>query len=387
LSPTPKQTEDQFRLLVEGVTDYAIFMLDSEGRVATWNAGAERINGYTAGEILGQHFSVLYTDAAREAGHPQHELEVAAQEGRYEEEGWRVRKDGTHFWSSVIITALFDRSGEVIGFGKVTRDITERKRAEEELRASAATIQALNRDLERRVESRTAELREAIDDLEGFTYSVSHDLRGPLRGIDGFSKILLDEHAGQLDAEGRRLLDVIRSNTRNMAQLIEDLLSFSLVGRRELDVTSIDMTSLARAVVAQLAPAPAGTRVEVTVDRLPRAVGDRTLIRQVLDNLVSNALKFSASQPVPRIEIGASDDRTDDSVFWVKDNGVGFDMQYHQKMFEVFQRLRPTEFEGTGVGLAIVERILRRHGGRVWAIGEPGAGATFYFSLPAPASD
>ena len=368
------QTERQFRLLVDGVVDYAIFMLDPEGRVVTWNQGAERIKGYSAEEILGQNFSIFYTQEASEAGHPRHELELARAKGRYEEEGWRVRKDGSQFWANVVITAVLDDRGEVLGFSKVTRDATERRNAE-------LTIGSLNEDLERRVQARTADLREALEELEAFIYSVSHDLRGPLRGIDGFSKLLLDDYGDQLDAEGQRLLNVIRSNTSSMAQLIEDLLSLSLVGRRELELRAIDMEALATVAAGDLEAEYGQRDVRITVGALPEAWGDRGLIRQVLANLISNAIKFTRLRAVATVEVGADVD-AGEQAFWVRDNGVGFDMRYHDKMFGVFQRLQPSEFEGTGVGLALVQRIVRRHGGRVWAVGEPDAGATFFFSLP-----
>jgi signal transduction histidine kinase len=250
------------------------------------------------------------------------------------------------------------------------------------LARSEANLRALAEELETRVETRTAELRAANRELEAFSYSVSHDLRAPLRAVDGFSRILLEDHAKQLDAEGRRLLDVVRSNTRQMGQLIDDLLSFSRVGRQEMARSSVDMESLAKAAFSVLMAAD--ERVSFTVGPLPPAQGDPSLMRQVWVNLISNALKFTRPKAARVIEVAG---RTEPArvVYSVADNGVGFDMAYVTRLFGVFQRLHSShEFEGTGVGLALVQRIVHRHGGEVWAEGKAGEGATFSFSLPRP---
>ncbi len=229
-------------------------------------------------------------------------------------------------------------------------------------------------ELEERVQERTAE-------LEAFTYSVSHDLRSPLRAIDGFTRMLREQYSDDLDAEGQRLLNIVCSSTKKMGQLIDGLLTLSRIGRREMRHTPIDMESLARDVAEELMRADDPGDVTLTVEALPRAEGDRSMLRQVLTNLLSNALKFTQQEEDPRITVGARDDdgRT---VYFVRDNGAGFDMEYADKLFGVFQRLHEEdEFEGTGVGLAIVERIIRRHGGEVWAEGAEGEGATFFFTL------
>jgi len=230
-------------------------------------------------------------------------------------------------------------------------------------------------ELEQRVAERTAE-------LEAFSYSVSHDLRSPLRAIDGFSRILQEDHAGMLDAECNRLLSIIRSNTQNMAQLIDDLLAFSRIGRKELQRTEVDMTELAKTVWEELKAATPGRKLHVKIMPLPVAHGDRAMLRQVFVNLLANAIKFTRPRETAMIEVGAGVEGNQ-NVYYVKDNGVGFDMQYVHKLFGVFQRLHGAEeFEGTGVGLAIVQRIIQRHGGRVWAEGKAGEGAAIYFTLP-----
>lgn len=244
----------------------------------------------------------------------------------------------------------------------------ERKHTEEELIR-------LNRELETRVLERTA-------DLESFSYTVSHDLRAPLRAISGFSRILRDDFASSLDAEGCRLLGLIIGNTERMGQLIDDLLSFSRIGRTDLGRSRIDMTRLAADVRDELLSGEAGERLDCRISPLPEAVGDTALIRQVWVNLLSNAVKFTLPKGRGTVDVSGITNG-DEQIYTVRDTGVGFDMEYAHKLFGIFQRLHsPMDFEGTGVGLAIVQRIIDRHGGRIWAEGKPGEGATFCFSLP-----
>jgi len=235
-------------------------------------------------------------------------------------------------------------------------------------------------EMEIRVRERTAELEAANRELESFSYSVSHDLRAPLRAIDGFGRILEEDYAAKLDTEGLRLLAVIRESSRRMGALIESLLELSKLGRKTLDRSAVDMAALAREAWAELG---ASTAAQLTIGALPSANGDPALLRQVWINLLSNALKYSGRQPSSRIEV-AGERSGADLVYRVSDNGAGFDMRYYDKLFRVFQRLhRENEFPGTGVGLAIVQRIITRHGGRVWAEAEVGKGAKFSFTLPA----
>jgi signal transduction histidine kinase len=250
------------------------------------------------------------------------------------------------------------------------------------LEARAAEIIQLNAELEQRVLARTAELEAANDELESFSYSVSHDLRAPLRAIDGFSHILLEDYAGKLDDEGKRLLNVVRDNTGRMALLIDDILAFSRSGRVEINFSEIDMEKLTREVFEELQPSVAGAKLQLEIEHLPPATGDRAMMHQVIVNLLSNAIKFSRIRESSRIKVGATVN-ADETVYYVRDNGAGFDMQHADKLFGVFQRLHSVnEFEGTGIGLAIVKRIITRHGGRVWAEGKVNEGATFYFALP-----
>jgi PAS domain S-box-containing protein len=237
---------------------------------------------------------------------------------------------------------------------------------------------------EKAVAERTAQLEAANQGLESFSYSVSHDLRAPLRAIDGFSRMLLEDHGHELGEEPRRLLGIIRANTARMGQLIDDLLTFSRLSRKQVQALPIDMGRLVAGVVEDLR---ADERSRIVVGALLPCLGDGALLRQVWTNLIGNALKFSRGRPWPRVEVG-SRRAGGETVYLVRDNGVGFDMAYAGHLFGVFQRLhRPEEFEGTGVGLAIVKRIVDRHGGRVWAEAQPGEGATFYFALPCEEED
>ncbi len=271
----------------------------------------------------------------------------------------------------VTLAPILDEKGKLVGGVHIAKNITERKKRE-------AEVQILNRELEQRL----LELSTASKELEAFSYSVSHDLRAPLRAIDGFSQILLEDHREDLNKEGRRVLNVVRDNTRRMGDLIDDLLSFSRLGRKRMKKKSIDMYELTKNIVKELRNNSPEPKIKIKVNILPSAYADQALIRQVLINLLSNAIKFNGNEKSSLIEVGAKE-KEDENIYYVKDNGVGFDMEYSDKLFGVFQRLHSQEeFKGTGVGLALVQRIIHRHQGRVWAEGKVNKGATFYFTIP-----
>jgi len=269
---------------------------------------------------------------------------------------------------------------------QLQQEIQDRRRTEQSLRYSETLLRRLHEDLEDHIAERTSELTRTIGELEAFSYSISHDLRAPLRAINGFAAILRDEHADRLAADGDALLMKIETNASKMAQLIDGLLDFSRLARAESMKTEIDMTALATSVVNELAGEEGTRRAAVRIAPLPRAVGDEAMLRQVWANLVANALKFSAPRAAPSIDISGG--TTDTEVaYHVRDNGVGFDMAYVEKLFGVFNRLhRADEFPGVGVGLALTRRIVMRHGGRVWAESGAEEGAIFHFALPAPAA-
>lgn len=369
-----RESEESFRLLMEGVVDYAIFRLDSAGRIVSWNAGAEHIYGYRLEEILGRQDVCTYTGEDVQNGVPERERTIAEEEGRVECEGWRVRKDGTSFWANAIVTALRAEDGRLRGFSKVTRDITERRQAEN-------AIRTLNAELEQRVLERTAQLEAANKELEAFSYSVSHDLRAPLRSIDGFSKALLEDYGDRLDAEGQAFLQRVRAASQRMAQLIDDLLELSRVTRSEMRREPTDLSALARTITTVLQQAEPQRQVMCVIAEGLTANGDARLLRIVLENLFGNAWKFTGRQANACIEFGVTP-CADGQAYFVRDNGAGFDMMYADKLFGAFQRLHgAAEYPGTGIGLATVQRIIRRHGGQVWAESMLGKGATFYFTL------
>ncbi len=285
------------------------------------------------------------------------------------------------------IAGAFEIHGFQIGPNQMTvffRDITERVRAEKALererKKADEEVHALTASLEQRVKERTAELEVANKELEAFSYSVSHDLRAPLRSIDGFATALEEDCAAQLSEEGLRYLSFVRGGAQRMGALIDDLLRLSRLTRQPLDKERIDMDSLVRSALDEHAPTCSGRVVQFKVDPLQSCVGDQPLLRQVWLNLLSNAIKYTREKSPAVIEIGCRTEQGH-TVYWVRDNGAGFDMQYAGKLFRVFQRLhRDDEYEGTGVGLALVQRVLQRHGGRIWVEARPGEGATFHFT-------
>jgi signal transduction histidine kinase len=259
---------------------------------------------------------------------------------------------------------------------------SETQKALREVQSKTDEIQKLNKELEQRVRERTAQLEMTFKELEAFTYSISDDMRGPLRAIDGFTRVLAEEYPEKLDQEGKRLLNIIRTNASTLSELIDGLLKFSHLGRQPLEQADIDMAELAKSVFDETGSANKDRHVQLKLESLPKAFGDPGMIRQVLQHLVSNAFKFTRGKQDALIEIGCLEDGNQHK-YYVRDNGVGFDMQYSSKLFGVFQRLHNVEeFEGSGVGLALVQRIVLRHGGRVYAEGKVNEGATFYFTLP-----
>lgn len=364
-----RKSEQRSRLIVDTAHE-AFIAIDSQGRVCDWNKQAEATLGWTREEAMGREFAELSIPEREREAHRKG-LARFLETGEGPLLGKRIElsalhRNGREFPVELTITTLRAEGGFV--FNAFLHDISARREAER-------AIHALNADLE----SRALQLEASNKELESFSYSVSHDLRAPLRAVDGFSRILQEDYGVALDPEGRRILSVIREGSRKMGQLIDDLLAFSRFGRQPISASHVDMEQLVREVFGEL-NAP---NMHFTLHPIPNAWGDRRLLKQVWVNLLANAIKFSSGKSAPAIEAGGKNDGRQ-AIYHVKDNGVGFDVRYHEKLFGVFQRLHPdSEFPGTGVGLAIVHRIITRHGGRVWAESASGAGATFYFALPA----
>ena len=358
--------------IIESSED-AIIGKTLEGIITSWNRGAEKLFGYTAEEAIGKSMRMLFPPDRIEE-----EKDILSQLKRAENvhhfETVRVTKDGKPIDVSVTISPIRDTRGKIIGASKIARDITERKRAECEIRE-------LNAHLESRVEQRTAELEASNKELEAFSYSVSHDLRAPLRAVDGFSQAVLEDYGPQLPDEGRNYLQTIRQSAQRMGVLIDDLLAFSRLSRAPLKRETVNSRSLVSDTLEDLHPHNNGRNIDIRLGELPVCKGDPALLKQVWINLLSNAIKYTRNRANAVIEVGAKAENGE-TVFFVSDNGTGFDMQYANKLFGVFQRLhRADEFEGTGVGLAIVQRVVHRHGGRIWANAAPDRGATFNFTL------
>jgi PAS domain S-box-containing protein len=365
------RSERDFTAAVLNTVGALVVVLNREGSIMRFNRACEALTGYTEAEVLGRVFWKFLVPGDELAGvHRTRELLHAGDFPNQHENHW-VAKDGTRRLIAWTNTAIVDLQGEITSVIGAGVDITQRKLAEDQLLKQAAQLQ-----------ERTALLEEANRELESFSYSVSHDLRTPLRAIDGFSRIILKQQGDKFDENTRRQFDLIRFNSKIMGNLIDDLLSFSRVQKTGMSVSVIDMSNLTAEVGEEIRAANRERKLEIRIADMLPGYGDPFLIRQVLVNLFSNAVKFTKDRKPAIVEI-SSFQEPDHVVYRFQDNGVGFDMAYYDKLFGVFQRLHSREeYEGTGVGLAIVQRIIVRHGGRVWAEGKVNEGATFYFSLP-----
>ncbi|HUJ09356.1 MAG TPA: PAS domain S-box protein [Verrucomicrobiae bacterium] len=370
-----KQAERTTALLAAVVqsSDDAIITKDLNSVILSWNKGAEQIFGYTATEAVGHSILFLTPDERQ-----QEETEMIEKILRGESvehfDTVRLRKDGTMLDVSVTVSPIRDASGRIIAASNISRDITARVRAEQEIRK-------LNAELEQRVLQRTAELEVSNKELEAFSYSVSHDLRAPLRAIDGFSQSLLEEYGNKLETEARHQLERVRVGAKRMGTLIDDLLKLSRITCAEMRREQVNLSSIARQVAAELKLSEPERKVTFVIEEGMKVQGDAQLLYVVMDNLLRNSWKYTSKHPTARIEFGSLK-QNGARVYFVRDDGAGFDMSHGDLLFAPFQRLhRQTEFEGTGIGLATVQRIVRRHGGRTWAEGAVEKGATFYFTL------
>jgi PAS domain S-box-containing protein len=367
------EARDKLASIVES-SDDAIISKDLHGTVMTWNAGAERMFGYSADEMIGKPIALTIPP---DRSHEEAEIiaRIVSGEMMYHFETVRLAKDGSPIDVSETISPLFDKDGRIVGASKIARDITGSKRA-------AERINQLNAELEQRVMERTAELEAANRELESFSYSVSHDLRAPLRHLDGFSSALLEDYADSLDEGGRVYLREVRNASQEMAQLVDDVLKLSRISRTEMLREKFDLSALVSDIVFDLRRLDPDRCVEVAIETGLTAYGDERLLSIALKNLLGNAWKFTGMEPDPVIEFGF-ERSNGTSAYFVRDNGVGFDMAYADNLFRPFQRLHSThDFEGSGIGLATVQRVINRHGGKVWAESKVSDGAIFRFSLP-----
>lgn len=369
LEESLRESEILFRTVFDRA-GVGMVLADRAGRLRQTNPAFQEMLGYSATELNTMAWTaLLHSEDVRIDGNLYAEL-IAGKRDSYQIEKRYVRKDGQLIWGSTTVSLVRDRRGEPDLAISLIENITDYKRAEQE-------INQLNRALEKHA----IELGMANQELDSFSYSVSHDLRAPLASIDQISKAMLQDYGAQLPIDGQSLLNLIHENALAMSRLIEDLLAFSRTSRQPLKKETVSTPELVRHVMANLRSAQADRQIEIIVGELPPCQADPALLAQVWLNLLSNALKFTSKCYETRIEIG-SFNRQNETVYFVKDNGVGFDMEYAGRLFKVFQRLHGEEdYPGTGVGLAIVERIVRRHGGRIWAEGVVGQGASFYFTL------
>ena len=376
-----RETEERFALLVRLAEEYAIIIMGPNGRITTWNPGAQRIFGYADEEVVGRDGAIFFTSEDQEHGIPEKQLRKAESEGQVLDERWQVRKDGSRFWASGSVVCLRAEDATVRGFAKILRDITERKRTEE-------SIKELNHELESRVQRRTAALQESKEQMEAFSYTVAHDLRAPLRAMQGFAHALMDDYHSKLDAAALDYLRRIMGSAERMDALIQDLLEYSRLSGSELTFRPVAVEAVVQNALQRHEEDIQRTGAEVRVNLEHGFVkAHAATLENALSNLVANALKFSRANEAPRISIRAIDQGE-----WVQisvqDHGIGIAAEHHGRIFRVFERLHGEHaFPGTGIGLAIVKKGVERMGGRVGISSEPGEGSLFWIELPKAAED
>ncbi len=373
------QSEQRYRLMVDAIQDYCIYFVDAEGVVTDWTESAQRLHGHTRAQMVGKPYQDLL--AAATGGEDEVDaaqvMRLAQTHGQWETRGWRLRDDGSRFWAHTVLTALRNEAGELQGLSAITRDMTAAKSLED-------VMNDLNRELEKRVAERTQQLVAANKDLDVFSHMVSHDLRAPLRHISSFVSLLLEHMDETSDKLALQYLNSIARSSNRMGNMIEGLLEYSRLGRVTLDTQAVPLAPLLEGVMAHLRGENPDRAIEWVIEEdLPVVRGDAMLLAQAWGNLLSNSVKYTRPREKARIEIGWKVNPVGGRTFYVRDNGVGFDLQKAHNLFVMFQRQHHSmDFQGTGTGLALAQRIIERHGGRIWAETELGEGCTFFFTLP-----
>lgn len=353
----------QFRLLVASVEDYAIFMLDPGGHVATWNLGAEKLKGYAPEEAIGRHFSDFYTPEDRLRGTPAHALETAARDGHFELEGWRVRKDGRRFWANVTLTAIRDEHGMLLGYAKITRDLTERRRADE-------ALEEAQRDLLR-----------TNEELQHLAAAAAHDLAAPLHTVVGFAKLLKQRSGDALDEDSAGFVDSILDSTAQMRELVDELADYARAGQEvEPQRTLVEPAVLSAVRHLRAAAEEAGADLSIEVPEGIAVKADPLSLERTFQNLISNAIKFGDPQgPVVTVTASREDDHWR---FEIADNGEGVEESQREVIFEPFRSAAGQQHAGTGLGLAICRKLVRRYRGEVGVVSDVSGGSRFWFTLP-----
>ncbi|HEY2728059.1 MAG TPA: PAS domain S-box protein, partial [Parafilimonas sp.] len=375
-----RKKDEQYHRMINEVEDYAILLLNKNGIIQNWNKGAEKIKGYTADEIVGKSFKIFYRKEDQERKLPETLIQRAIKEGKASHEGWRVRKDGTVFWGSVVITALHDENNNVTGFSKVTRNLTEKKMAEDQLKENANRIQAHN-----------SELLKINKELDSFTYMASHDLQEPLRKIKTFCTIIFEKGINELSSEIAPYFTRITNSVEHMQTLIKSLLDYSHTNTMEIKFESADLNTILSEVKQELSEKIAEKKAIITAKKLPVLKVIPVQFQQLLFNLLENSIKYSRENVPPKIDISyrhlklnnEAGDKNSMHEISIKDNGIGFEKEYAESIFKLFHRLHGRhEYSGTGIGLAICKKIVENHDGIITALGKPGKGSVFTILLP-----
>ncbi|WP_197508903.1 PAS domain-containing sensor histidine kinase [Hydrogenophaga crassostreae] len=373
------QSEQRYRLMVDAIQDHCIYFVDEHGAVTEWTESAQRLHGHSRQQMLGRPYQNLLAigNAGEDEVDPEQVLRLAKAHGQWETRGWRLRDDGSRFWAHTVLTALRNEGGELQGLSAITRDMTAAKSLED-------VMNDLNKELEKRVAERTQQLVAANKDLDVFSHMVSHDLRAPLRHISSFVTLLQEQLGESSDRLTLQYLNSTAKASRRMSYMIEGLLEYARLGRVTLDSQPVPLAPLLDGVIAHLKMENPDRQIEWVIEEdLPVVRGDAMLLAQAWGNLLNNSVKYTRTREAGRIEVGWKVNPVGGRTFFVRDNGVGFDLEKAHNLFVMFQRQHHSmDFDGTGTGLALSQRIVERHGGRIWAETAPDEGCTFYFTLP-----